>query len=375
MSGFRVDYKSVNKIAAQQEDLSADASAGRGYIEKGTDIPFNGEGVINFLAKGHRDTCALAELFHDTLATKVATPSATDFSEAADYYHRVNAAAAEKLDRTYPPSDAGEAKKGLKALEADGAPFTDLCEPTERYTPPGDYSADHAYEPQLVDMFSVTSLFRDAIWGITSIAAQLGMIDRPYDVMESIVKPISGDWAGLRACADVYDNVGSALGDMAKNVQWSGQRLGDVWTGNAADSAEVYLFALAKSLADAEAPFHELAEQYKMASEGAAELGKIVGGLLCDLVDAVLYFIAAAEGAGASASTIVGIPLAVVIADAGLVAEIIKAVEILDKIVQLVELYNGLVDTLHAAQGQFGRILVPENMPRLEASRPAHLPP
>lgn len=374
MTGFEVDVAAVFKIADQQRRLAEDAKTGKGYISTNTDLAFNGEGLINLIAGGHRDVRALAERYHESVHSRSATPGKTAFTRAAEYYRDTDRKVAADLDSTYPPSNADEAEKGLKVLQVAGSPFGDLHEPTAKYTTPPDYNAEFPYEPAWTDVLSPTALCRDAVWGVTALAAKLGLLPRAYDPLETFVKPLSGDWAKLRACADIYSNVAFALGHMADNVQWTGQRLDDFWRGNAADSAQLYLFQLTQSLTAAQAPFHELAEQYKAAAQGAADLGKVVGGLICDLVDAVLIFVAAAEGVAVSAGSIVGIPLAVIIADAALVAEIIKCVQIVLKLLEIVDKFNDLIDTFNAACGNFGRIVVPENMPTPSPSGPARLP-
>lgn len=375
MAGFEVDYKDVLKIAEQQFRLAEDADAGKSYVTTNTNLAFNGEGIINLIAGGHSEVTALAERFHETLQNQVAARNEVEFRDAGDYYHRTDKKSAESLDNTYPQSDVEAAKKDLKELPEDKPPFADLNEPTARYVVPPDYNAEFPHEPALWDLVSPTALARDAVWTVTWLAAQIGLLDRAYDPLETFVKPLSGDWAKLRGCADVYWNVALALGDMADNVQGAGQQLEGSWRGNAADSAQVYLFELAKSLTAAMPPFEELANQYIAAAEGAAELGKVVGSLLCDLVDAALIAIAAAEGVAVTAGTIVGIPLSVLIADAAVVAEIVKAVQIVLKLYEIMGYIDDLMTTLQGAQGRFGRIVVPENMPRLDPSSPAHLPP
>ena len=62
------------------------------------------------------------------------------------------------------------------------------------------------------DLLSPTSIVRDAVWRITSIAADIGLLDRPIDPLQEILPPFIGDWAGLLRCADVFDNLGAMLG-------------------------------------------------------------------------------------------------------------------------------------------------------------------
>lgn len=52
------------------------------------------------------------------------------------------------------------------------------------------------------------------------MAHHLGLIPRPIDPWEEIAKPWVGDWAGLRAAADVLNNVRWATNDVGINIQW-----------------------------------------------------------------------------------------------------------------------------------------------------------
>ncbi|QFU88289.1 hypothetical protein [Amycolatopsis sp. YIM 10] len=226
----------------------------------------------------------------------------------------------------------------------------------------------------MLDAISPTGLYRDVVWGITVLATQIGLMDRPFDPFEGIIKVVSGDWAGLRACADVYTNIGLAVGDMAVNVQWSAQQLDEFWKGNAADSAQTYLYELAKSLKSAQAPFQELADHYVRAADGAHEVGELLGALMCDLIDAGLAFMAGLEAAGASAATVVGAPAAVVIAEATLMYELVKIVEIIYTASKAVDLGYEYMQALEAGMSGLGIVLVPDNMPRLDPSGPRSLP-
>lgn len=373
MTGFRVDSDAVSKIGDQQGRLAEDAHLARVYLGVETNIAA-GEGLINVLFDGHRQIRSQTVNFFATLEDCTARPGGEAFQDAAKRYSEYDKGAAEKLDGMYPRSDPTKARKGLDDLDSSARPFVDLHEPVDRYKNPQDYNAQYPYTPNLMDAISPSSIYRDLVWGVTALAAHLGFLDRAYDPFESIVKVVSGDWAGFRACADVFDNVGLALGDMATNVQWTAQRLEQSWAGNAADSAQVYLFELAKSLNSAKDPFKELAGHYKEVAQGAYEVGDVVGGLLCDLIDAGIAFVAGAEAAGASAGTVVGIPAAVVIADATLMYELVKFVQILYKIFEIIDKAYTYMDRINAAVSGLGRVIVPENMPQLGPSKRMYLP-
>ncbi|MGH3943034.1 MAG: hypothetical protein ACRDTG_31310 [Pseudonocardiaceae bacterium] len=90
------------------------------------------------------------------------------------------------------------------------AHFADIAEPHERLKSPPDYDTAYPHEPQWYDIVSPGALLRDAIWTVTGAAASLGICDRAYDPYEVILKPLIGDWARVRACADVFRNLADA---------------------------------------------------------------------------------------------------------------------------------------------------------------------
>jgi hypothetical protein len=54
----------------------------------------------------------------------------------------------------------------------------------ELRTPP-DYT--EPYQPAFTDVVSPGALTRDAVWGVTSIGAKVGLLDRPHDPYDDVV--------------------------------------------------------------------------------------------------------------------------------------------------------------------------------------------
>jgi hypothetical protein len=75
-----------------------------------------------------------------------------------------------------------------------------------------------------------------------------------------------------------------------------------------------------------------------------------------------------------SAGTVVGIPAAVVIAEATLMYELIKVAQFVIRILELLDMLQRLLEVLDMAMGTFGVVVVPDNMPKLEAGNPMYLP-
>ncbi|MGQ0775594.1 MAG: hypothetical protein ACT4NY_14440 [Pseudonocardiales bacterium] len=86
---------------------------------------------------------------------------------------------------------------------------------------------------------------------MTGVAASLGICDRACDPYEVILKPLIGDWVGVRACADVFRNLADAVRDMGTNALWGSLSAETVWTGQAASGCVAYLVAVSKALFNA----------------------------------------------------------------------------------------------------------------------------
>jgi hypothetical protein len=83
---------------------------------------------------------------------------------------------------------------------------------------------------------------------VTGAAASLGICDRAYDPYEVILKPVIGDWASVRGCADVFRNLADGLGDMGTNTLWASQCTETAWTGQASSGCVAHLVSVAKGL-------------------------------------------------------------------------------------------------------------------------------
>lgn len=364
--GFSVESDAVAALGKQVERLSEDALQGKSYVVEHTDINLTGEGLVNLIAGGHRQVQDQVENFLQKLADPTASSTAEALEVAARQYRSTDNANSAELDATYPSHDVAKARRGVEEVVAQVGVFEDVADPASRYKPPQDYNddGDYAYEPDWWDLASPSSLVRDAIWKVTDAATALGICDRAYDPYEVVLKPVVGDWAGMRACADVFRNMGAATEDMATDIRWSAQSINKAWTGNAADSCQVHLLALASSLESAKKPLNDIAQEYQAASEGAVALRRAVGTLLSDISDAALTAAASAAVAGASGTTGVGLPIALVVG-AFTLTRVYKVVNGLLNLLDLIGRIAAVVDTVNGAGNDFGKVDATNPLPAL----------
>ena len=205
------------------------------------------------------------------------------------------------------------------------------------------------------DMVSPGALLRDAIWTVTGAAASLGICDRAYDPYEVILKPVIGDWASVRGCADVFRNLADGLGDMGTNTLWASQCTETAWTGQASSGCVAHLVSVAKGLSQAQQPLRDIAREYQGAADSMNELRNTIAALLNDIADAAIMAAASAGVAGLAGSTGVGLPIALIIG-AFTLTRIYKVVNAIFTVIDLYARYDAATYAVKSAQDSFGKI-------------------
>lgn len=362
--GFSVEPDAVKALSKQVDRLEEHAIQGKSYVGSHTDIDFTGEGLINLISGGHREVQDQVEHFLRKLAEPTASTTAEALVDAARYYRSTDDGAAERLDATFPENDVAEARRGLEEVTVQAGAFEDVADPTGNFQAPKDYHDQLAYEPKWWDLASPSSAIRSAILKVTELGTTVGVCDRAYDVYELVLKPVVGDWAGMRASADVFRNAGAAAEDMSANVRWSAHSMEEVWTGNAASSCQVHLLELAKALDSAKDPLGTIADEYESAAEAARDLRDALGPLVSDAGDAAMKAAASAGITVAAGSTKVGLPVALIVG-AFAVSKIYAVVDILTTILDLIGAFEAAVSAFDSAAKSFGQVDAGNPLPEL----------
>jgi len=299
---FTVDVAALAGLPPLLTRLDEDARAARAYEDKNTHLGVSGEGIFNLALDGHKTAVAQVDAFFDTLSA-ASGEEAGRVQGALAEYRRTDLAAAAKLDATIPSfADA----LWLPLEPSGSAGFKDRAEPQTHLTPPPDYSAEYSFEMKWYSYLSPTSYVRSLIWEVTSLAARLGILDRPIDVFIEWLKPWLGDWAGFRACADVHERLGEATIAMNSNVRSGAVDSQFAWTGNAADAARHDLHTISAALFGAEPKLKELSAEYKSVAESTFKLAESVSGLMVVAIDLAVMALLELEAAVATSETIVG---------------------------------------------------------------------
>lgn len=362
--GFRVDEGGLQGMVEFSTRLGEDATASRRYFDNNTDINWTGEGLINILTGGHQSVQEHVSKYLGSINNPIATGLNEQLSGSLDYYRSTDDANEARLDEAYRGGDVGEAKQGTEPTNSNAPRFADLYTIEDFLKQVKDYNADFPYEPNWKDIISPSSLLRDAIWKVTEAGTSLGICDRPYDPFEVVLKPLIGDWAGMRACADVFENLGNALQAMGDNIQHAAEGTSEVWEGNAGSNAQAYLYNLSKPPRNCQQPLLDLAKEYKEAAQGAYDFSRTIGVLISDIADAAIAAAASAAITALAGSTGVGLPIALVVG-AFTVSRIYKVVKAIRDVIDILVRLEALLNSVKATAGDFGLIESGGTLPTL----------
>jgi hypothetical protein len=300
--GFAVDTVALAGLPGLLDRLADDARAGRAYAVKHTDLP-GGEGLLNLILGTHREVVGKVTGFFDGVEGGFADRMSTRVQMAINYYRRADAAAAAALDATMPAVRSA----GMPTMAGAGpGSFTDRAVPQAALVPPPDYAGTFDLEQTFPSLLSPVGMSREVIWKVTGFGVKLGLCDRPIDPYIEFVRPFVGDWAGFRACADVFDRLGTAAERMGWNVHGAASGTQASWHGNAADGCRDVLMQGERALSGVERPLRMLSERYKEVAEQTHDIAGKVAGLLAEAVDYALMAVLAIGLAGLTAETVVG---------------------------------------------------------------------
>jgi hypothetical protein len=316
MTDFYVNLQGLKELALLLDRAKGDVDAGRTYLDQANRISFSGEGLINKISGNHKAAIQGIDEWLRKLSVETTGGTSKEVTASANRYRTDDDAAIRRFDAAYPETYVSEIREhtGYVPIEPpEGtAPFGDVYEPGKYLGEVKDYTDELNGSFDWWDLFSPMAQFGNAIEAVTWIAAKLGWMEHPINPQDEIVKPLVGDWAGVRAAADVFSSLGDALHSIGSNLHWASQGTELVWRGNAGDGCAIYLMNVGNALHKAPPPLDALAEEYKNASEAMVEYRDLVVNVLNEIGDAAIQAAIAAGVTGGSASTGVGAPVSVI---------------------------------------------------------------
>jgi hypothetical protein len=357
---FSVNSTALTGLADMLDRRWQDYESGRTYLKGNAHFSVTGPGVLNTIFGTHQKIVDQIDTFLATAAEGFAGPCSTAVSEANALYLHSDRSAVARNDAAMPaPRPDGQCPPVPTPTPGSGTPtaadqtlsaavFADPVCPTSWYREPPDHRADHPLTFGYFDVVSPTSWGREAIWKITGVAAHFGLIDRPYDVLAEAVEPLCGDWAGYLRCADVYDNLASAIGDTARCVTGGATTIDRVWTGNAADTCAQAMQRFAVQVGGAVDPLHKTASTYREVADAVYRQGQAVAALVSLILDE------AAESAFLSGGEELSLPLELATETSDLIRLVEKVREVASLIAKAREVASASMDSASSALSGFG---------------------
>ncbi|MBB5118440.1 hypothetical protein AF335_00300 [Streptomyces eurocidicus] len=169
--------------------------------------------------------------------------------------------------------------------------FTDTARPVDRLGPP---EAPEGFVDPLEALNDVCAFLSPGSWLL-----KLAELMLPDGSMEEVQQVFAGKWRTYAACAGVWDDLGKACGDLARNLEDGNRDLDRVWDGSAAEAAGGYFAALGKDLHAIQGSLTRMGVEYLAVARTVSAAADTVGEALGALVDAAVCWYIAESAASA----------------------------------------------------------------------------
>ncbi|MFJ4848760.1 MULTISPECIES: hypothetical protein [unclassified Streptomyces] len=218
----------------------------------------------------------------------------------------------------------------------------DVVEPARHLVAPG---APAEFHSPLEVLNQAGDLISPAFWMAEICDVALG-----FQPMDEAKEYFAGDWETYAKCAQVWERLGSTLGDVSRNIGAGRDCVDSTWDGNAADAARAYFDGIAGRCDGLQAELDALGTQYKVISHGVWSAAEAVGAVLSGIADAAAM--AAISAAAGTMTSWTGWGAAVGYGAAAL--EIARIVELWGEATQAVNAAQRLVNAALGAVEQAG---------------------
>lgn len=315
---FTVDTQRLRGLPDLLTRVAQDASVSCAYVLDNADVAWRNDllgvpagNLMTYLRPAHERIVNRVSDYLGRAVADTATAGADRVDAALAYYARTDARSAALVDQAcHGPEDPAFVAGAAVLPFGSSVSFADTVRPTDRLLEPVAHGErlDYAIDPWF-DLLSLAAIIRGAIWFLTQQATEMGLVDRPIDVLEELARPLAGDWLGLTACAEMFRNVAAACDGMGENIAQNQSVVSAVWTGHAADSCREYLMRFDQSLAGAGHQLRRLADHYDKLAADIMMVSQKLGDVLAHLFDMAVE--TALEVELALSTTEIGIGVAV----------------------------------------------------------------
>ena len=220
--------------------------------------------------------------------------------------------------------------------------FEDVADPAERLKKPQVGDKDEPSMPYR-DLTSYGDVFSPSALANWAFKKFLGI-----DPMDEAKHALGGNWEEYAECAKAWHALGLFCDDLARNLESGNDSLDVTWSGNAADSAYVYMGTLAKDIAAMKGTFEQLKDQYETVTDGVWNAAEACGDLLSQMLDLALV-IGITMAAGASTSWTIFGP---VVAAGAVAGEVVAMINLWGRLTTVITEVGTIVSTATAVVEQ-----------------------
>lgn len=363
--GFSVDAETLSRLPHLLGRFGEDAAASRSYLLRHTQLR-GGEGLFTLVLGRHKSVVEAVEHFFSDAEGSLAGTLAVAVQGAVSYYRRVDRDTSIAFDATIP----GAIAPWMQNDRGSASAFIDRSEPQDALVIPSQVGL-HVFQVKFQHLISIANLTRGIIWECTELATRFGICASPIDVYAECVRPMIGDWDGLRRCAEVFDRLGAAAVMMGANVGSAAVDVQGVWSGNAADGCRLLLHQIALALDSAATPLQNLAAEYLDAASKTAAAAEAIADLLAATADLGVLAIAESSAMQLTLPTVL-IPVALstklVAALREIVNAIHRAIAVYESVRAVVQLFAETLDRFTMSDGSGAMPGLPRGIPLLPSA-------
>jgi hypothetical protein len=364
---FFIDFYEAPKLHSMLVQAATYCKDTESFIRKYEEFK-GGEGWFNQLHDGHSAVVEQAASWFGKASDPMMATTADKIDATIQNFKKTEHANAATLDASVPwrvdTVDVSLPEWDKRQTPIENTPVGEhapygwseyVGDPARALREPHDYADDPElrYNPQLWDLFDPTGAARATVIGVTGLIASLGLgLDRAYDPFDVFVKPIVGDWAGLRQFADVLRQAGDASERIGIGIDRARHLLEPVWRGRSADACVVWLGAVAKPMRDAPNALDAMAKEYEKAAQGAADFRAVLDTLITSIINKCVFIAGALAIGGGGAAATGGLSAAVATVICGV--EIYGVIDAVKDLIDAVGILDTIVDDVKAAQNDYG---------------------
>jgi hypothetical protein len=177
--------------------------------------------------------------------------------------------------------------------------FGDVKDPTDRLVAPKE--PDEDFDSSWDEWTKFSSSLSPSHWLLVAMDQVCGC-----NPVEKVSELIGGSWASYAKQAEMWENIGKAVGDIATNIDHGEATLALSWQGNAANGALHYFDKLIKEIQEQPKVLNKIRDEYRKAAHGVWSFTQSIGALIETLLDELLIVAASFMAAELTAETGVG---------------------------------------------------------------------